>query len=289
MSRLIKLPVTNVIVGDRHRKDLGEIDKLVASIRTVGLLHPIVVDDKHRLVAGQRRLEAWTRLHDGREPIPAHVVGTLTDLLRALAEQDENTCRKDFMPSEAVALGLALEAIERPKADARREDGNRRGGVGGKLPPTSIPTKTRDKVAPAVGLSPRTYDKAKSVVAASTDQTLPAPVRAAAKEAVAEMDRNGKVDGAYRKVEQAKVDASPVAEYLNADADLAASGYRRAVAKAIHAASRLPAELDAERTAEVVDVDTLMGLDELVASITDFARRVHRARKGLRVVNGGKQ
>jgi hypothetical protein len=35
-------------------------------------------------------------------------------LLRA--ERDENTCRKDFTPLEAVALGESLEGIERKAA-----------------------------------------------------------------------------------------------------------------------------------------------------------------------------
>src|SRR5262245_27355744 len=36
-------PVNNVIVGHRHRKDLGDIDGLARSIETVGLLQPIVL------------------------------------------------------------------------------------------------------------------------------------------------------------------------------------------------------------------------------------------------------
>jgi hypothetical protein len=36
------------------------------------------------------------------------------------AERDENTCRKDFTPSEAVAIGKELEELERPKAAERK-------------------------------------------------------------------------------------------------------------------------------------------------------------------------
>lgn len=43
-------------------------------------------------------------------------------LYRALleAERDENTCRLDMKPSEKVALGLALEELEKPKARERK-------------------------------------------------------------------------------------------------------------------------------------------------------------------------
>ena len=201
MSRVVKLPVDQVIVGDRHRKELGDIDALAQSILSVGLLHPIVVTERHRLVAGHRRFEAWQQIHGTKVPIPAHVVDSVDSArLHLMAERDENTCRKDFAPSEAVALGLALEAIEKPRAEEREKAGK---APSGNLPqgPTG---KTRDIVAPAVGMSPRTYDKAKAVVAASEDRKLPAEVRATAKEAVAEMDRSGKVDGAFRKVEVAR-------------------------------------------------------------------------------------
>lgn len=97
--------------------------------------------------------------------------------------------------SEAVDLGLALDAIEKPKAEARERAGK-------KIEPSgNLPQgRVRDVVAPAVGMSPRTYEKAKSVVTAATDETLPEPVREAAREALTEMDATGRVDGAYRRV-----------------------------------------------------------------------------------------
>lgn len=54
-------------------------------------------------------------------------------LYRALleAERDENTCRLDMKPSEKVALGLALEELERPKAEARERAGKQPSDPGG--------------------------------------------------------------------------------------------------------------------------------------------------------------
>lgn len=76
--------------------------------------------------------------------------------------RDENTCRKDFVPSEALALGEALEKLERPKAEERKAEGQKQGGRGrkklnGKLP-SSLPT--RDLVGAAVGMSGKTYETA---------------------------------------------------------------------------------------------------------------------------------
>ncbi len=67
---------------------------------------PVVTSDL-RLVAGRRRLEAVRELK--WESIEVRIFETLDDALLALrAEQDENTCRKDFTPSEAVRIGKAL-------------------------------------------------------------------------------------------------------------------------------------------------------------------------------------
>ena len=57
-----QIPITDIKVHDRHRRDLGDIAGLAQSIRALGLLHPIVVDPEHRLLAGQRRLEACRQL-----------------------------------------------------------------------------------------------------------------------------------------------------------------------------------------------------------------------------------
>lgn len=202
------LAINHVRVGDRHRKDFGDLDALAESIRTVGLLGPIVVDGDNNLVAGHRRLEACRKL--GWPTVPVRRVRQINDAVMALkAERDENTCRKDFAPSEAVALGLALEELERPKAEERRASTH----LAGKNPDGSPSVRangqdrsdranTRDVVAPAVGLAPRTYARARNVVLA-VDDPDPA-VAEAAKEAVVEMDATGNVSAAERKVKAAR-------------------------------------------------------------------------------------
>ena len=64
-------------------------------------------------------------------------------------------------------MGKALEELEGPKAQSRRESKLKKGSVNsrsGKLPERESKGDTRDKVAAAVGMSGRTYEKAKAVV-----------------------------------------------------------------------------------------------------------------------------
>src|SRR5262249_15950438 len=49
----LALPLDAIRVGDRHRRDLGDIDGLAASIAEVGLLQPIAVTFDGYLIAGE--------------------------------------------------------------------------------------------------------------------------------------------------------------------------------------------------------------------------------------------
>jgi ParB-like chromosome segregation protein Spo0J len=224
-----RLKIEEIIIGPRHRQDLGDIAALAKSIRDIGLLHPIVVTPDKMLIAGRRRFEAMKELD--YEEVPVHVVQRLDDALLSLrAERDENECRKQFTPSEAVAIGKALEELEKPKAATRKKEGAKKGGQAngakkraepnegpGKFPgpspettngpatsePATSEAKTpsperrvRDKVAEAVGMSGRNYEKAKVVVDAAEEN----PEQYGA--AKAEMDKTGKVDPAFEKVRQ---------------------------------------------------------------------------------------
>ena len=127
-TRTRTVKIADIIIGDRHRKDLGDIAALANSITDTGLLQPIAVTPHLRLVAGHRRLEAVRQL--GWAEIPVHVVDGIDDELKALlAEHDENSCRKSFTPSEAVAIGKAIEEKVRAQAKERQgRPGKKRSG-----------------------------------------------------------------------------------------------------------------------------------------------------------------
>ena len=85
--------VHDIEVGNRARADLGDLADLMASIRTLGLLQPIVVTHDNKLIAGGRRLESCRRLGlDEVQVVVAEHIHDAVDLLKA--ERDENTCRK---------------------------------------------------------------------------------------------------------------------------------------------------------------------------------------------------
>jgi hypothetical protein len=200
---VMDLEIDRVQVGERHRKELGDIEALAQSIRELGMLQPLILSPDRRLVAGLRRMEAAKML--GMKTVPVRIVQGLADArLALLAERDENVCRKDLTPSEAVEIGRTIEELEQEAAKQRqREHGHtapgRKGNTSGNLPEVSDNKgRTRDKVAEAVGMSGRTYEKAKAVVeAAQEDPEKYGPAQE-------EMDATGKVDPAFKKVQKGR-------------------------------------------------------------------------------------
>src|SRR5262249_58641967 len=102
------LPVSKIKVTSRFRKKLGDIQSLAESIKDVGLLHPIVVRQDGRLIAGERRLRACEYL--GWKNVPVTVID-IDQIVRG--EFAENAFRRDFLPSEVDAIRRTLESFER--------------------------------------------------------------------------------------------------------------------------------------------------------------------------------
>ena len=112
--------VDSIKVPDRVRKDLGNLDSLMESLKTCGQLNPITVTRDMQLVAGFRRLTAARNL--GWKMITANVVDA-ADAVRILQrEMEENFCRKDFTPEELLAGYKRLEELRNPKLSKRIVD-----------------------------------------------------------------------------------------------------------------------------------------------------------------------
>lgn len=148
------LKINEIIIKDRVRKDLGDINQLAASIGEIGLLHPVVVyekDDKFYLLAGQRRIEAFKILtHDS---IPASIV-SLQDILKA--ELHENTVRKDFTFSEMSVLDD--EFAPQIEKEFKERQGHEHLG---NLPKGQ--SRTSEVMASYFGKGERTYRKFKDI------------------------------------------------------------------------------------------------------------------------------
>lgn len=177
------MDISSIKIGERARKDMGDLRALAHSIARHGLLHPVVVKSDGTLVAGHRRIEAVKLI--GWTEIPATVID-VADLLSA--ERDENTERKDFTRSEAVAIASMIEEQERPAALARMRAGKPYGKV------TEGPVCVADIAAEAVGMSRPTYQRAKEVIDAGRAE----PEKFG--DLTVKMDETGNVGGALREL-----------------------------------------------------------------------------------------
>lgn len=92
----MQLKINEIKIGNRIRKLKDtNVEELVKSIKTIGLLNPITVDRNNNLIAGRHRLEAYKVL--GRTKIPVRVMQKLIDPLKLeLAEIDENLLGPDL-------------------------------------------------------------------------------------------------------------------------------------------------------------------------------------------------
>ncbi len=161
----MQVKIDQIKIDVRVRKDMGDIESLAESIKELGQLQPIGIDSNYRLLFGERRIRAMQQL--GRDAVNAEIHSSLNTATKALqAELHENTEHKPFLPTEAVAAAeklremVAVEAKERQgtRTDLPEHSGNF---------PQSNTGKTRDKVGQAVGMSGKTYEKARQVVKAA--------------------------------------------------------------------------------------------------------------------------
>ena len=106
------LQLCDIKLKKRIRKNPGELQPLMESLRSHGLMNPVVVNSRFELIAGYRRLEAARRL--GWEHIEATVLEKTGELPMLELEIEENVQRRDFS-NEELAEGLKrLEKLRNP-------------------------------------------------------------------------------------------------------------------------------------------------------------------------------
>jgi N6-adenosine-specific RNA methylase IME4/ParB-like chromosome segregation protein Spo0J len=179
------MDVSAIKVGARHRRELGDIASLARSIERLGLLHPVVVTPDGRLIAGERRLEAYKML--GRTEIPVTEVD-LEEIARG--ELAENSDRLNFLPSEIEAIRRTLEPIEKAAAKARQ---GARNDLRENFPDVGE-QRARDRIGAFAGVSGRTVEKIAAIVeAAEAEPERFGKLRD-------DMDRSGRVEAPYRRL-----------------------------------------------------------------------------------------
>jgi hypothetical protein len=208
----MKMQIADIVIGERCRKDMGDIAALAKSIEDVGLLHPPVVSKKgKRLVCGERRIAAAKLL--GWKDVEVNLVENLDEAVRfARAEHDENAQRKDLLASEAVHQARRVKDAFKAEAKAAQEasrakpgekvgskNGRSQGGEkfsSPKTPRQREKGRSASRTAATIGMSRPTLNKADAVVAAAEkDPKMFGPI-------AEEMDRTGKVDRAFKQMKK---------------------------------------------------------------------------------------
>ncbi len=210
MSTITEMQISSIRIGERVRKDMGDIAALSASIEKHGLLHPPAVTSDGVLIAGHRRILACTGL--GMATIPVRIID-VGDLLSA--ERDENEVRKSFTPSEAVAIARVIdESMKDEKKRSLKERcrkaglisaAKRKGEVFDSIEEINtvenlhgVENRSRDFAATVVGMSGPTYFRARAVVEAAEQNAEQFG------DIVETMDATGNVSGAHAELKRRK-------------------------------------------------------------------------------------
>lgn len=120
MSRLdaefIHVDISRIEVGDRFRKEMGDVSGLSDSIKKDGLIQPIAVTRRGEslvLIAGGRRFAAIKAA--GYTEIPVRVFGELDELDLRTLELAENFHRKGLEWQEEIELKKQIDELMKAK------------------------------------------------------------------------------------------------------------------------------------------------------------------------------
>jgi ParB family chromosome partitioning protein len=196
-------------VGARARRELGDIDALVASIDANGFFQPMTIAPDGLLILGWRRYEAARRL--GLRTVNVWVRSGLSNRLQLLlAEQDDDALHKPLTATENATLYQEIKQVMAEEA-ARRQEQTRFGAVAtgeddgaAKLAAPSDRTARARAAQMVTGTnSYTTLERIGEVQRIAEDPTLPESLRTLAIDALAGMDEDGKVNGRYQVVKDA--------------------------------------------------------------------------------------
>jgi ParB family transcriptional regulator, chromosome partitioning protein len=192
----LKIKISDINIGPRFRKDLGDLGPLVDSIKRHGLLHPVVIDESNSLICGRRRIAAIRKL--GEFEIEANVISSTNP---KEAEADENNCRLNFTVSEIADVDDYLRNKIALSARVRMLAGKKIIVPCGNFPQGQDENhaqgeKTRDIIAKKCNITGRTLEKIRTIKKSSTEGDFPKNIWA--KVASGKM----KVDKGYNQIKK---------------------------------------------------------------------------------------
>jgi ParB family chromosome partitioning protein len=108
----MQVPIEDIVVKKRVRKDMGDIASLAESMKRFGQISPIVLNNNNILIAGQRRLEAARSL--GWRTINAIIAQIPPGLSKLEFEVEENLRRQNFSPEEMAEAAKKIYKLKNP-------------------------------------------------------------------------------------------------------------------------------------------------------------------------------
>jgi ParB family chromosome partitioning protein len=108
----VQIPVNDIVVKKRVRKEPGDIQALAESLRRCGQISPVLINKNNVLVAGERRLLAARSL--GWHTINAVITETADSLSLLELEAEENLQRRDFTAEEEAEALRRLYRLRNP-------------------------------------------------------------------------------------------------------------------------------------------------------------------------------
>lgn len=107
------LNITDIVIGERFRSNLGDLEALTESIKEKGILQPIAVSTEMQLLDGGRRITAAIAANLSK--IPALVIKSADELNMREIELMCNVFRKDFDWPEQCALINEIDRLYKDK------------------------------------------------------------------------------------------------------------------------------------------------------------------------------
>lgn len=119
LFQIEKRGITDIVIKDRTRQDVGDITSLANSINMVGQLSPILIDSDNVLIDGLHRIEALKKLK--KEVIEVRIVDGISQDDHTLIELLANMDRKEFLWHEEIELKYKLHSFWKETAEKNKE------------------------------------------------------------------------------------------------------------------------------------------------------------------------
>lgn len=207
--------IDSIIIGQRHRRNPGDLTKLTESLNRVGLLQPVTITPDGYLICGYRRLAAAKQL--GWRTLRVWVRSGISDeLMRLLAERDENITHEPLAPDEAAKI--YQELLDLVKEDARRRQAATQ--YGAKSDETAGQPGPAESAGPQAGPLGDARRRAAEMVTGkasyarleqllemeriAANRSLPETIRQVANDELDTIRNGGPVDPGYQRVKAAQ-------------------------------------------------------------------------------------